>query len=342
MLRNFERFWPFCRHIKKAAMEIVMKTRIPVRAVLLALLAVGAYAQSETVPEFDVASIKPAPPPTSNMIRVMMRGGPGSDDPGRVDWSNVSLRQMITSAFNVKDYQVQGPDWLNSERFDVTAKIPVNTTKEQYRLMIQKLLADRFKMTVHHESKEHAVYALVVAKGGPKLKESDPNDTSGFAPMALRGSDGAVRMAAPPPPPPPPGGVGRGADGRGATAGRGGMMMNAPGHMQAKKMGIEGLANSLAALIGRPVIDQTELKGIYDFALDYDPASADGLAMAGGMPPPPPGGGGEGRGPVASEPSSSLPIFAAVQQQLGLRLEARKLPLDNVIIDHIEKVPTEN
>lgn len=321
-----------------------MRTRILAGVALAGFLAAGTCAQTETVPEFDVASIKPAPPPTSNMIRVMMRGGPGSEDPGRVDWSNVSLRQMITNAFNVKDYQVQGPDWLNAERFDVTAKIPPSTTREQYRLMIQKLLADRFKLTVHHESKEHAVFALVVAKGGSKLKESDPNDTSGFAPMALRGGDGVTRMTAPPPPPPPPGGgTGRGVDagpGRGAP-GRGGMMMSGIGHLQAKKMGIDGLANMLSNLTGTPVIDQTELKGIYDFTLDYDPASAEGLMMGGMPPPPPPGGGGEGRGPVASEPSG-MTIYSALQQELGLKLESKKLPLDNVIIDHIEKVPTEN
>lgn len=323
-----------------------MRTGILAGVALAGFLAAETYAQTETVPEFDVASIKPAPPPTSNMIRVMMRGGPGSDDPGRVDWSNVSLRQMITNAFNVKDYQVQGPDWLNSERFDVTAKVPPNTTKEQYRLMIQKLLADRFKMAAHHESKEHAVLALVVAKGGSKLRESDPNDTSGFAPMAMRGGDGAVRMTAPPPPPPPPGGVGRGGDagpGRGAP-GRGGMMMSGLGRLQAKKIGIDGLANLLSNLTGKPVIDQTELKGIYDFILDYAPDSVEGPMMMGGLPtPPPPGGGGEGgRGPVASEPSSSLDIYSALQQELGLKLESKKLPLDNVIIDHIERVPTEN
>ena len=162
-------------------------------AILAGGMAAGAFAQTDAVPEFEAASIKPAPPPTNNMIRVMMRGGPGSDDPGRVDWNNVSLRQMVTDAFNVKDYQVQGPDWLGSQRFDVVAKIPAGTTKEQYRLMIQKLLTDRFKMTFHREQKEHAAYALVVAKGGPKFKESDPNDTSGFAPMMRRGPDGDVR-----------------------------------------------------------------------------------------------------------------------------------------------------
>jgi uncharacterized protein (TIGR03435 family) len=302
-------------------------------AFLVGGLAAGAFAQTDAVPEFEAASIKPAPPPTSNMIRVMMRGGPGSDDPGRVDWSNVSLRQMVTAAFNVKDYQVQGPDWLNSQRFDVVAKVPAGTTKEQYQLMIQKLLADRFKMKFHRDHKDHSAFALVVAKGGPKLKESDPNDTSGFAPMTVRGPDGEqMRMKAPAPPPdaagPGPGG-GRGAGpGRG---GRGGMMMM-PGHLQGKKTGMDALANTLANLMGEPVVDQTGLKGEYDITLDFDPASAGG--MMGPMGPPPGGGG------ASDSNAPSLP--AAVQQELGLKLEPKKLPLENIIIDSIEKVPSEN
>lgn len=279
--------------------------------------------------EFEVASIKPAPPPTGNGIRVMMQGGPGSDDPGRLDWNNVSVQQMLTYAFNVKDYQLQGPDWLNSERFILTAKIPQGSTRDQVRLMLQKLLAERFKLAVHHESKDHAVYALVV-KGTPKVKESDPNDTSGIGPPpgAREGLEaGRVGAGAPRVPP-----------------GRGGMMTMARGHLQAKRTSIEGLAAMLSNMVGKPVIDQTELKGIYDFTLDYAPDSVAGgpVMMGGGPPPPPPGAGGEVRGPVASEPSSALDIFAAVQQELGFKLEAKKLPLDNVIVDHIDRVPTEN
>ncbi len=308
-------------------------------------VALGAAQQTEAVPEFEAASVKPAPPPTGNGIRVMMRGGPGSDDPGRLDWNNVALKQMITNAFNMKDYQVQGPDWLNTERFDVVAKIPAGTTKEQYRLMVQKLLADRFKMKFHIESKEHAAYALVVAKGGAKLKESDPNDNSGFAPMTRMGADGVARTSAPAPPPPPPPGAGRGGPeggpGRGAP-GRGGMMMMGRGHLQAKKMTVEGFATMLSNLVAKPVIDQTELTGIYDFTLDYAPETAEGgQMMRADGPPPGAAGGGEGRGPGLPE-SSGMDIYSALQKQLGLRLEAKKVPLDNVIIDHIEKVPAEN
>ncbi|HWC98057.1 MAG TPA: TIGR03435 family protein [Candidatus Sulfopaludibacter sp.] len=306
-----------------------MKQHILPVAVLAVFTALGAWAQTEPGPEFEAASIKPAPPPTGNGMRVMMRGGPGSDDPGRLDWDNVSLRNMLTNAFNIKDYQLQGPDWMNTERFIVAAKIAPNTTKEQYRLMLQKLLAERFHMTFHHEEREHAVFALTVAKGGPKLKESDPNDTSGFGPMMGRG--GEVQGRAMPPPPPPP---------RGATLGRGGMMRMMPGHLEAKHNSIDSLANMLSNLVGKPVIDQTGLKGIYDFTLEYAPDSVEGGPQFAGGGPPPGAPGGEGRAPAAADPGAT--VYAAVQQQLGLKLESKKLPLDNVVIDHIEKVPTEN
>ena len=309
---------------------------------LAVVFSAGAAAQNEANPEFEAVSIKVAPPPTGFGIRVMMRGGPGSDDPGRLDWNNVALREMITQAFNIKQYQIQGPDWLGNQRFDIVGKIPQGTTREQYRLMIQNMLKDRFGLVFHRETKEHAALALVVAKGGPKLKDSDPNDNSGFTPMMMRGPDGVERATAPPPPPPPPGAAGRGPDGgagRGpGAAGRGGMMFSGPGHFQAKKMGMDGLVNMLSNLTGKPVVDETGLKGNYDFTVEYAPETVEGLAGFGPVPPPP---GGEGRGPGASEPTG-LSIYAAVQQQLGLKLDPKKLPLESIVIDRIEKMPTEN
>ncbi len=301
----------------------------------------GTAAPAEPAPEFEAISIKPAPPPTGNGIRVMMRGGPGSDDPGRLDWNNVAIRQMITMAFNIKEYQLQGPDWLGNQRFDVVAKLPYGATREQARLMVQKMLVDRFHMSFHRETAEHAAFAMVVAKGGSKLKESDPNDTSGFAPMVMRGPDGVERAAAPPPPPPPPGAGARGAapgPGRGGP-GRGGMVMMGPGRLQGKKMTMDSLASMLSNLTGKPVVDETGLKGDYEVSLEYAPETAEGVNF--GPPPPAGGAGGEGPRPSASEPSG-LSLFAALQQQLGLRLEARKLPIENIVIERIEKNPTEN
>jgi uncharacterized protein (TIGR03435 family) len=254
----------------------------------------------------------------------------------------------------VKDYQIQGPDWLNSTRFDVAAKVPLKITEEQGRQMIQKLLADRFNLTIHHDSKEHNVFALVVAKGGPKLKESDPNDDSPMKAPDMNGPGGRIMSmsldgpgrGAPPPPPPPPGGEGRG----GASAGRGGGMMMSPGHLQAKKSSMTQLVTMLSMQVDRPVVDETKLTGMYDYSLDYAPEPGRGMmggmgGMGGGTmggmvgaaaasgPPPSPDGG---------DAPSGLSLSAALEKQLGLKLEPRKLPMDMIVVDHMEKVPSEN
>jgi len=136
---------------------------------LLICSALPALAQT-----FDVASVKPAEPMTNGMIRVSMNGGPGTPDPGRLNYQNVSLKMIVTNAFNVKDYQVGGPAFLDSERFDVTAKIPQGTTKEQMQVMLQNLLKERFRLEFHREKKEMSSYVLLVGKNGSKMKVADP------------------------------------------------------------------------------------------------------------------------------------------------------------------------
>jgi uncharacterized protein (TIGR03435 family) len=145
------------------------------------LVALTLSAQAADRPEFEVASIKPAPPPSGNLIRVGMAGGPGTPDPGRISYDFVNLRQVLARAYGVKAYQISGPSTLDSERFNITAKIPAGTTKEVFLVMLQNLLTDRFKVTLHREKKDLAAFALVRAKGGPKLKvstEPDPGATS--------------------------------------------------------------------------------------------------------------------------------------------------------------------
>src|ERR1019366_1137981 len=140
----------------------------------LALLAAGAaFAQ---VPEFEVATIKAATPPDRGQI---MAGAPMhvgmKIDAARVDIGFMSLADLIRTAYDVKPYQISGPDWIKSERFDILAKMPDGATKEQVPAMLQALLADRFKLTVHKESQEHPIYALIVGKGGSKLKDALPD-----------------------------------------------------------------------------------------------------------------------------------------------------------------------
>ena len=122
--------------------------------------------------EFEVASVKPAAPQTGGRVFVGRQGGPGTPDPGRVTYTNVALKNLITMAYDVKPYQVTGPDWLETERFDIQAKLPQGATKEQANMMMQNLLAERFKLSFHKVTKEFPLYELVVGKNGPKLKAS--------------------------------------------------------------------------------------------------------------------------------------------------------------------------
>jgi uncharacterized protein (TIGR03435 family) len=311
----------------------------------LIILTCGAafgQAAAET-PTFEAASVKPAEPQTGMAIRVMMRGGPGSEDPGQLRYSNVTLKNVLMNAYAVKGYQISGPKWLETERFDIVAKIAQGATKEQFQLMLQNLLAERFKVALHHETKELPMYALVVGKGGSKMKESKEEDTAASAP-----------------PPPPPPGAGRdgepekgrvkiGADGMPQLPpgmGKNGlmmMMMNGRMRLVGNRQAISQLTEMLGNQLGRPVVDGTELKAKYDFTLDFTPEGMNG--PMGMMPPPPPqheGGPGPG-GPMASAPDTGGPsIFTALQEQLGLKLEQRKGPVDLLVIDRAEKAPTEN
>src|SRR3954468_7195263 len=168
---------------------------------LLLLAGCPAYAQT-----FEVASIKATAPQESGRIMVRMGG-----DPGRIDYVNVSLRDLVRQAYDVKDYQVVAPDWMNSARFDVQAKLPPDTPKEVRAVMMQALLAERFGLKTHKESKEVQVYSLVVGKNGPKLKKAEeiastPPPGSGPGGPAAVGSGPGPRN---------PGGGGRGAGGAG-------------------------------------------------------------------------------------------------------------------------------
>jgi len=127
------------------------------------------------------------------VIMMAPRGGPGTNDPTRYQCSGCNLQQLMTTAYDAKRWELNIPSFMENERFDVTAKLPEKATMAQFRLMIQALLAERFKLTIHRESKEMQVYELVVNKGGPKLKDAAPEE-----PAPVPTGDG------PPPPPPPP------------------------------------------------------------------------------------------------------------------------------------------
>jgi uncharacterized protein (TIGR03435 family) len=297
----------------------------------------GAYGQSAANPtSFVAASVKPAAP--SSVFRCW--GGPGSPDPGQFTCTNAPLIVLLTTAYGVKSYQIEGPDWLNSERFDIIAKIPAETTKEQYKLMLQNLLAERFQLTLHHQTRELPIYALAIGKGGPKMKLSDAE------PAAASKKEEALTAPPPPPPPPPSAGLPErpkmDADGfpvlppgmRKVTVN---MMNTKTGRfrMLASHESMSHLADMLSNQLAHPVVDETGLNGLYDFTLEYAPG-----ASIGPLPPPPPGVDG-GTPPTANTPDAA-DLFSAIQAQIGLKLQQKKGPVDLLVIDHLEKVPTEN
>jgi uncharacterized protein (TIGR03435 family) len=296
----------------------------------LCLTAVAACGQT-----FDVASIKPAEPQPMGMIRIGMNGGPGTNDPGRINYENVSVKQVLTAAFDVKGYQISGSAWLDSERFDITAKVPQGTTKEQMHTMLQNLIADRFKMTFHREQKEMASYVLTVGKNGPKMKVSDPDPPSdpntpatpppapGRGPRVI-GKDGFAEL--------PPG--------RGGRGGPSIQMMPGKEKMTCNKCSMARLTDTTGNQLDRPVVDMTGLTGNYDFTLIFLPEfrNMPGAVMAvlAGAP------GGDARPASDAQEETAPSLLAAVQDQLGLKLEQKKAPIDLVVIDHIEKTASEN
>jgi uncharacterized protein (TIGR03435 family) len=275
----------------------------------------AAFAQGNP-PAFEVASIKQAAPQAPGRMMVRMGG-----DAGRVDYANVSLKDVLARAYNMKRFQVSGPSWLDNERYDITAKVPDGVKPEQVPAMLQVLLAERFKMVAHKETKEQPVYALVVGKGGPKLTKSEEAN-EGAAPKTIATPDGG-RMA------PPKGAMMmRMSDGPGGNA-----------RMQANGVTLARFSDMLSGMLDRPVLDMTELTGNYDIALDVSMEDLAGMKrMAVG--PGGPGGPGGDHGP-APDAAPAASIFTAVQS-LGLKLDPRKAPVEFLIVDRGEKVPTEN
>jgi uncharacterized protein (TIGR03435 family) len=263
-------------------------------------------AANAPTPVFDVVSIKPN------------TGGGGlfrlRSDPGLLQANNVTLKFLLQVAYHVKDPQISGaPGWADSEHYNIEAKSDDASTdmlrklsreqqEAQARLMLQSMLADRCKLALHHETKELPVYALVVAKNGPKLHESadTPDDAAAAPPSTPNG--------------PQP---------------RHSFRMNGSGDLTVLAQSMDMFADLLARLAGRPIINETGLKGNYDFALKWTPDEGRGQLAGGPADTAPPGD--------ASGPS----IFTALQEQLGLKLESRKGPVDTIAIDHVER-PSEN
>ena len=264
-------------------------------------------AQTPATPAFEVASVRPN---KSGDGRVMIGIQPG----GRFTATNVPLRMLIRQAYNLQDFQiVGGPGWIGSDRFDIAAKAPDGNEQlpaDQMRLMLQALLAERFRFAGHNETREMPVYALVKARADGKLGDK-------LTPAAVDCAAARGRRAGGPPPGPP----GPPAQGQRPECG----MMMGPGRLLAGGMSTTELARSLSQLVGRVVTDKSGLTGGYDFELTYSP---EGI---GGGPPPLING-----APPAIDPNAPT-IFTALQEQLGLKLDTERGQVEVLVIDTVEQ-----
>jgi uncharacterized protein (TIGR03435 family) len=325
------------------------------------MLASVLWGQTQVGPSFEVASIKQAAP----FSLERMRSGQlhvGNVRGNKADFQFVSLADLITYAYRVKPYQISGPSWMRDGRWDITATLPESASPDRVPEMVQGLLIERFKLAHHHESREHPVYEVVVDKGGLKLKVSPPDDETGprngtaetgASPGFSVGgfANGSMRVG--------PGGTGAvitgGANGitRVSQGPNGGM------RMEMSRMTMAALADMLTPFMDRPVFDGTGLKEAYQVTIDlpYDAMMRviQNLSGTAGMPvgfagmgaggfggwPADGRAAGVGTAPGAASDPTGPSVMQSVQP-LGLRLQRSRAPVDTIVIDHLEKIPTEN
>jgi uncharacterized protein (TIGR03435 family) len=268
-------------------------------------------ALSADIPSFEVASIKLN---TSGDPRSMMAPQPG----GRFTATNVTAAMLIRFAYDLRDFQVfGGANWLNSDRFDVVASAEGDPPLEEKRLMLRRLLAERFRLTAHTETRELPIYALVMARSGgrmgPQLRRAEADCARADRPsldlgVGLTPSNGPPRC-----------GYFGFAPGSDFPSGRGGLAF--------RGLTMAALAKILVPMVRRSVIDQTGLSGYFDGEFEF----------AAELPPPPPPPGI----PDPFDRQAFPTIFTVVQEQLGLKLESTRGPVDVLVIDRAER-PTED
>ena len=255
--------------------------------------------QIKPKPTFEVASIKVSDPNSSPLVGM-------SADPSIVRYWNLTLRDAIRGAYKVRDFQIVGPDWMSTARFEVDAKLPQGASTDQIPEMFQSLLEERFKLTFSRVPKEMQVMALVVAKDGPKLTKpaTQPDGQTANQQMAM-GTDGKPRPI-----------VFFGGSASSVT-------VTAPNSTLLTLVGVTTRFTS------KPLVDETGIEGQYDFSLTFFPEQTSSLG--GPVPPGVPGG-----------PSDPAPSLSDEVKKYGLRIENRKATIDQFVVTHVERTPTEN
>jgi uncharacterized protein (TIGR03435 family) len=273
-----------------------------------------------TAPTFEVVSVKP-----NNSGPGRMGGRFGG--PGRVDFTNMPLRRLIRQAYDIHETQiVGGPDWLDSQGFDVNATFAGETTPERRRLMMQTLLRDRFKLTFHAEKRDLPIYALIMARTDRRLGEGLIRTPEGEC-LPRGAAIAGAQASTPGPPPPGPSPLDPNAK---ANCGQ---LVFGPGRLFGHGIPIDMFAQALGGLpaltaFNRIVQNQTELEGTYDFDFKF----ANDFAGRGGAFVPPPGAGA-----TAATPGDEPALFTALQEQLGLKLDPRRANVEVMVIESVER-----
>jgi uncharacterized protein (TIGR03435 family) len=240
--------------------------------VVAGLFLVASAAAQPSAPIFDVASIRPSQVGMAQTVETV---------PGSLTMRSISLARCIAWAYGVEEYQVSGPGWINDARFEVLGKSSTPAKEPELRQMLQALLAERFKLTLHRQNKELQALVLTVGKNGHKLEPTEIEGSPSF-------QTGKMNLT-----------------GKGATVGQ--------------------LVQFLSHEIHIPVIDQTGLSGRFNYFLDINAYVTEEMRKGSGPPP-----------------EAASIVAQAIQSQLGLKLESKKAPVEMLVIDHIEKTPSEN
>jgi uncharacterized protein (TIGR03435 family) len=251
---------------------------------VIVLASLAEFAQGQAHPEYEAAAIKVNTTASANSgVR---------QDRAQVQFTRIPLKRLIQLAYKAYSFQVSGPAWLEDAYFDISAKYPPNLKDDERPLMLRSLLEDRLKLVVHRESKETQGYALVVAKGGFKLKPARAQEAETTPPAAGQFSpvldlQGGFRRSV----------------------------------LIAKHAPISSLADLVTRIWDQMVVDKTGLIGVYDFELRWN---------------------NDNNNPSPSDADALPVLFTAIQETLGLRLQPEKVPVEMIVVQHVERAPVEN
>jgi uncharacterized protein (TIGR03435 family) len=286
------------------------------RSSILVFLASFLSAAALAQPAFEVASIKPSNPTEGGVTAGVHIDG------SQVRAAQLSLKDYIGMAYRVRAYQIAGPDWLAEQRFDLAATLPAGSSTAQFSEMMQSLLVERFNLKLHHDKKEFPVYVLEVGKTQLKLQASKPDpkvddaEPKGTANVTGSGSSQGVSI----------------------NLGQGSSYTFSNNRFEATRLTMTQFAGNLERFVDRPIVDMTGLDGRYDFGLDLTEEDYRLMLIRAGV------NSGVVLPPAALrllENGSPVSLFDALQK-VGLKLDARKSPLEVLVIDEARKTPTDN